>query len=126
MTNNHISQSIAGIGLNLNQEAFLSSAPNPVSLWQITGNKYNPIKIAAHIMTRICAKYEEAQNNSLDCITQQYQDALFRRTGIHHYKDAQGDFYASFINVEENGRLILEDKKGCLRNYMFKEVEYIL
>ena len=32
----YLSQSIAGIGININQEAFHSSAPNPVSLKQIT------------------------------------------------------------------------------------------
>ena len=35
---NRLHRSIAGIGLNVNQTRFLSSAPNPISLCQITGH----------------------------------------------------------------------------------------
>ena len=34
---NEMKYSIAGIGLNVNQTTFVSDAPNPVSLKQITG-----------------------------------------------------------------------------------------
>ena len=36
LTGIHISRSISGTGVNLNQERFISDAPNPVSLFQIT------------------------------------------------------------------------------------------
>src|SRR5680860_150521 len=32
---------VIGVGLNLNQKNFLSDAPNPVSLYQLTGKEYN-------------------------------------------------------------------------------------
>ena len=41
MTDGFLSQSIIGIGLNVNQEIFRSDAPNPVSLKQITGLTYD-------------------------------------------------------------------------------------
>ena len=37
-----VSSSIIGIGLNLNQKEFDPSLPNPVSLGQLTGKKYDP------------------------------------------------------------------------------------
>ena len=37
----NISQSIVGIGININQEAFHGAAPNPVSIYQITGKQYD-------------------------------------------------------------------------------------
>jgi BirA family biotin operon repressor/biotin-[acetyl-CoA-carboxylase] ligase len=36
----HLSSSVVGIGLNVNQQVFISAAPNPVSLFQITGVIY--------------------------------------------------------------------------------------
>lgn len=36
----HISQSIAGVGININQKEFHSSAPNPISIIQITHREY--------------------------------------------------------------------------------------
>lgn len=52
LTGIHISRSISGTGVNLNQERFLSDAPNPVSLCQITGNQYNPREILEQIMEK--------------------------------------------------------------------------
>ena len=38
----YVACSIVGIGLNLNQQEFDPSLPNPVSLSMITGRKYSP------------------------------------------------------------------------------------
>ena len=35
----HIQSSLCGIGVNINQEQFLSDAPNPVSLFQLLGRE---------------------------------------------------------------------------------------
>jgi len=43
----NISQSIVGIGININQEAFHGAAPNPVSIYQITGKQYDIFEIHA-------------------------------------------------------------------------------
>lgn len=53
----NISQSIAGIGININQEIFHSSAPNPVSLLQITEEEHDLFKILKNIMLRIQSYY---------------------------------------------------------------------
>lgn len=59
----NISQSIAGIGININQETFHSSAPNPVSLYQITGNQYDIFEVLRNIMLRIQSYYCQLQKN---------------------------------------------------------------
>jgi len=38
----YVASSVIGIGLNLNQQEFDPLLPNPVSLWQLTGKKYDP------------------------------------------------------------------------------------
>lgn len=48
----NINQSIAGIGININQEIFHSSAPNPVSLLQITGEEHDLFKTLKNIMLK--------------------------------------------------------------------------
>ena len=40
ITSTTIERAIAGIGLNVNQELFVSDAPNPVSLRQLTGARH--------------------------------------------------------------------------------------
>ena len=122
----YISQSIAGVGININQEVFHSSAPNPVSLFQITGKQYDIFNILEHIMLRIQIYYDLLQKNNTALITAQYERSLFRKEGMYRYKDVNGEFMANIVCVEPEGRLILEDETQTKRGYMFKEVEYLL
>lgn len=57
----HIERSIAGIGININQETFHSDAPNPVSLKQITGREHDRHEILAHILRRVEIYYKGLQ-----------------------------------------------------------------
>lgn len=122
----YINQSIAGIGININQESFHSSAPNPVSLQQITGKHYDIFEILKNIMLRIQSYYSLLRKNETASITEHYEKSLFRKEGLHRYRDADGEFFARIVGVEPEGRLILEDEKQTKRGYMFKEVEYLL
>ena len=127
LTGTHISRSIAGIGININQEAFISPAPNPVSLKQITGQSYSPEQILASIMRRIKDYYAllQTENESVNTlISDRYAGSLFRKDGFHRYTDANGKFLARLLRVEPDGRLILEDQIGTERTYLFKEVQY--
>lgn len=122
----NINQSIAGIGININQEEFHSPAPNPVSLRQITGKQYDIFEILKNIMLRIQSYYELLKKNDTESIAVPYEKSLFRAEGMHRYRDANGEFFARIVGVEPEGRLILEDEMQTKRGYMFKEVEYLL
>lgn len=122
----NISQSIAGIGININQETFHSTAPNPISLRQITGKQYDIFEILKNIMLRIQSYYALLRKDDTASITVQYENSLFRKEGLHRYRDEKGDFLARIVCVEPEGRLILEDEMHIKRGYMFKEVEYLM
>ena len=122
----NISQSIAGIGININQETFHSFAPNPVSLRQITGKEFDLFEILKNIVLRIQSYYSLLKKGNTESIVCQYEMSLFRKEGMHRFKDANGKFLARIICVEPEGRLILEDEILNKRGYMFKEVEYLL
>ena len=122
----NISQSIAGIGININQEEFHSPAPNPVSLYQITGKQYDIFEVLKNIMLRIQSFYCQLKKNDTLSIVAHYEKSLFRKEGMHRYKDTNGEFLARIVCVEPEGRLILEDEMQAKRRYMFKEVEYLL
>ena len=121
----NISQSIAGIGININQETFHSFAPNPVSLRQITGKEFDLFEILKSIVLRIQSYYSLLKKGNTESIVCQYEMSLFKKEGMHRFKDA-GEFLARIICVEPEGRLILEDEILNKRGYMFKEVEYLL
>lgn len=126
LTGMHLSRSISGTGVNLNQQTFVSDAPNPVSLFQITGKQYDREEILHQVMQRIAYYYDLFRKGESECIAKRYFENLYRREGFHLYQDAQGMFRACIHAIDPIGKLILKDENGQLREYMFKEVSYIL
>lgn len=130
LTGHCIGRCIAGIGININQEVFRSDAPNPVSLKQITGKEHDRHELLSHILQRVQTYYgnlqtEERSSYSAE-IAARYARSLFRRRGFHPYEDANGQFSARLLRVEPDGRFVLEDENGKEREYLFKEVQYIV
>lgn len=118
--------SILGIGINLNQEVFRSDAPNPVSLTQITGRKYD-ITNELHAFLRVFYDYYLLLlKGETALIRQRYRKALFHGEGLHEYEDENGRFSARIYDIEPTGHLLLQLPKGEIRRYAFKEVSHVL
>ena len=114
-----IKDSIIGIGLNVNQREFKSNAPNPVSLWQITGQETDRRQLLddfLHSLERYL--YQD--------VRQQYLQMLYRRKGFHPFTDKNGAFMAEIVDVEDSGHLVLLDDSGQRRRYAFKEVQFVI
>lgn len=126
LTGTHIARSILGIGININQKTFISDAPNPISLKQITGQEYDTTSILKAVMQRIRNYYSLLKQGDITPIIQRYQNALFHKNGIYSYCDAEGEFKAEIIGVEPDGHFLLQDENGKIRRYVFKEVQYLL
>lgn len=120
-----ISRTIVGIGLNINQQQFVSDAPNPISLSQITGEQYDLDAILAEVLEATSLRYAmcEADRATLQ---RDYHAALYRREGFHTYRDAKGVFEAAIKGVLPDGHLLLIDADGCEHRYAFKEVAFVL
>ena len=118
---------IIGVGINLNQEQFYSDAPNPVSVWQITGHSTEALTILRKIMQRFVGYYELIKDgNTLDLVDM-YHKSLFRRVGYHKFRKPGGEeFEARIRRVEPDGHLVLEDTQDQMHTFGFKEVEYVL
>jgi len=123
---NKISSSIIGIGLNINQQMFLSDAPNPVSLSQMTGKTYNLNESLSDLCLKINIRYSQLFNGEFNRIDQDYTQMLFRRGTWSLYSDENGDFEGKILGVDSIGRLRIETKSGKINNYQFKEVSFRL
>jgi BirA family biotin operon repressor/biotin-[acetyl-CoA-carboxylase] ligase len=121
----NLSQSIVGIGLNVNQLIFTSNAPNPVSMAQLTGQHYQIEIIFNQLIDSIMDGYYRLSAGADAAINGLYLEKLYRSTGIHPFKDSNGNFEASIHGIDEYGRLMLLLTTNELRTYEFKEVEFI-
>ena len=114
-----IKNSIIGVGLNVNQRDFRSDAPNPVSLWQVSGQETDRDELLRDILRR----FDRLLGHD---IRNHYLSLLYRRRGFHPYADADGAFMAEIADVREDGHLVLSDEAANERIYAFKEVQFII
>ncbi len=117
-----ILDSIVGIGLNVNQTAFLSDAPNPVSMKQILGREVDREELLQLFLKELEAVYAM----DIESLSADYRQRLYRQDGFYEYQDADGSFKAKLLNVQDDGRLVLLDTDGKARYYAFKEVSFII
>ena len=119
---------IVGIGININQELFVSDAPNPVSLKQLNGRDNDRGEILADIYQNILNYYgylaDNWQNNDIkQSLHYEYMNNLYRRTGYHNYSTSEGEhFRAEIEDIGPQGHLTLRLESGELRTFAFKEV----
>lgn len=117
-----IDRSIAGIGLNINQPRFLSDAPNPVSLLQLTGRTHSVREIEEQLADNVVTLAARAPE-----LHDQYMARLWRRTGLHPYAEPGGTpFLAEIASVAPTGHLTLRRADSTLSTYAFKEVQALL
>ena len=117
-----IKYSIAGIGLNVNQTEFVSDAPNPVSLKQITGKEYNIDQWMKDLFEAINSVLNEHE----ELVWSEYKTHLYRREGYWPFADQEGRFEAHIEDVLPTGEIVLRDKNGQIHQYGFKQIKYIL
>lgn len=122
-------RSIIGIGLNVNQRVFLSDAPNPVSMAQLTRTTYD----VEHVARCVCSSVERFFQGYCmpprhSRLRSRYFSMLWRSSGYYPYIDvATGEqFDGRISNIASDGRITLTDRNGGARTYAFKEVQAVL
>ena len=131
-----IQHSIAGIGINVNQEQWVSGAPNPVSIKQLTGVKAD---IDA-IVKRFKHKLETNLSWNPVQLLNYYRVHQYRCNGYWPFverevstaptmnatAEVEGQFMAKIEGFLPTGELLLRDQQGNQRKYHFKQVRYVL
>lgn len=132
----YIGHSIAGIGLNINQVQWISNAPNPISMKQITGQEYEP----EALMNEWIAAMQQWEDCSTEQLYQAYYQHLYRREGWHKYVEREvnltptaiapegieGEFIATIAGITPQGELILRKENNEEKTYHFKQIRFVL
>jgi len=119
-----ISSCIVGIGLNVNQQAFVGNSPNPVSLSQITHQVYNLEASLSELCLKIDKRYLQLRNGASRQIDEHYTEMLYQLGIWSGYSDENGDFEGRIMGVDQIGRLLIETRSGKINSYHFKEVVF--
>lgn len=120
-----ITHSILGIGLNINQSRFLSDAPNPVSMTNITGQEYTTDEVRDTLARKLQERLAPtASAEGRERLHRDFTAGLWRGDGrLYPFRDnLTGErFMAAIESVEPRGMLCLTPGG---RRYAFKEVTF--
>lgn len=126
-----LTASIIGVGLNMNQQTFLSDAPNPISLSKIIGKEMNLEieleKIAEIFESKFTSLKNDFENYS-HFLNELYSEKLYRFGEYNQYKNLIKDklFIGKIVNVNENGTIDISTDAGEILNFSFKEVKFVI
>ena len=130
----YISNSIVGIGINVNQTIWRSDAPNPISMKQITGEDYD-IDILAKTFLSAIERWEKKSYHELH---KEYMSHMYRRKGWHLFLQREVSieptsiaptnepeaFEACIVDITKQGELILQTRTRERKKYHFKEIRF--
>lgn len=131
-----IDYSIVGMGINVNQREFLSDAPNPVSIYQLTDREHDIDVLVREVAEEILALFAEVDadhSNQTEGSThlslqERYFGMLWRSDGYYPYHDNIRDMniMAAIESVAPSGHITLVTMDGERYVYAFKEISSIL
>ena len=120
-------RTIVGVGINVNQTEFDASLPNPVSMAQLLGKELDAEAVLKCFLTHLQRNYELLREGGAEALHDRYNALLYRKNEYHTYALPSGEkFCAKIIGTAPSGALRLEDKSGNTKDYLFKEVEFII
>ena len=122
-----LARTVAGIGLNVNQKAFSDDLPNPISMAQASGREFDREQVLQTVVTSLMARYEQLRDGGAKELQADYHQRLYRLGQEHCYALPDGSRFRGIIHgVEPTGALRIENERGELLSFLFKEVEFVI
>ena len=136
LSGQYVGYSIVGIGVNVNQTAWISNAPNPISMKEITGKDYD----VESLMNEWILSLKSWEIAPVEDIRAAYLAHLYRREGWYSYVEREVNltptaiaregienaFLAEIVNVTEQGELLLRLQNKEEKKYHFKQIRFVL
>jgi len=117
-----LSDSLVGIGLNINQENFSSSGASSLYNFSRVINDLN--EVFQKLIGSLEAEYLDLRAGSSNQLKERYMSSLYRFNELNRFESQGQDFSGSIRDIDENGRLCVETLRG-MRVFSFKEVKFL-
>ncbi len=115
---------VAGIGVNINQTIFSEDLINPVSLTQITGSKYDPVKLAKELCLLMDSNFKKLITKGFEDIYTSYLSQLYKKNETVKLKKDSRVFEAVIKSVSPTGELIVQH--ATEERFAFGEIDWVI
>ncbi|MEI6821061.1 MAG: biotin--[acetyl-CoA-carboxylase] ligase [Bacteroidota bacterium] len=120
-----IQSSIIGIGININQIKFISDAPNPISLFNITNKEYELKECLQSLCNYLNKWYGSLLRNEFELIDSSYLNLLKNYNIFSKYLYKGIEIEAQIKGVTEYGKLIIETQERLIIECDLKEITFL-
>ena len=122
----HLVRTIAGIGLNINQERFPEWIANPCSLLTETGVRHETTAVFERLYARLAERYGTLERGGARQISDDYNALLYRRgKPARFFLPDRGEVIGTICGAAPDGRLTVAID-GQERSFLFREIEFII
>lgn len=119
ITSSKVQHSIIGIGMNVNESEFPSDIPNPVSLFMLTGRKFEIIPLGERLRFEILKVLEEPFKKWKP----EYDQLIYELNVIKDFEVDGKKVSAKIAGVDDHGKLSL-DIDGEMKSYFSHEIKW--
>jgi BirA family biotin operon repressor/biotin-[acetyl-CoA-carboxylase] ligase len=123
----YVERSIAGMGININQEEFpeFTDGPDATSLFLETGSN-NELELLLEDFIEIIKRWSmELDMHNFELIDQHYYNRLYLYEEWGLFRSSVGIFEGKVIGVEKDGHLQVSGRDGKIMKFAFKEIQYL-
>ena len=119
-----IENSVAGIGVNLNQDGFSSDGIKAISLKMASGKEYNNRESLNELLRDLDHRYKQMLYGDPLAVMNDYLSRLYRYREWHIYRSDKELFEGRITRVLPDGKLQVENRAGSVSEYSFKEISF--
>ena len=117
---------VAGIGINVNEENFPSGIPHPTSLFLETGQHFDVETLLDEYLSVLRERRPLLSLDHASELRNEYLSHLYRLDEPHPYL-VQGKRITGIIrDIDRFGRLVLEHEDHTNRAYEYKQIAYVV
>ncbi len=122
-----LSRSGAGIGINVNQRIFDEWLPNPTSMALETGHAFDPGEVLERFHARLMERYEMLRDGRREEMQRDYHSKIYRLDTPALYLLPDGtQFTGTIRGVKPGGELVMETDGGEMKNFLYREVLFVI
>lgn len=120
-----IKATIAGLGLNVNQEHFSASIPNPTSLKLEIGKSFDVRKLLQDFLLMLKKDFFLLENKNIEYLNQKYLKNLYLFQKEHFFLINGQQTKRTIVGVNSFGQLLLQDENERIESFGHKEVVFL-